>query len=87
MKRKITIEFDNLKQISYLSNLLTQEADRLQNDIHELCDGPEPYFEDGHNSAFYKYFNDIMTSLYAIADTLDDTDVLNDSIVIDKQSK
>ena len=87
MKRKIIIEFDNLQQISYLSNLLTQEADRLQNDIHELCDGSEPYFEEGHESALYKYYHDIMTSLYAIANTLDNTDVLNDSIVIDKQSK
>ena len=62
MKRKITIEFDNLTQIKYLSNLLTKEADRLQDDLHELCDGSDPFMEGGHDSHFYKYFHDIEVS-------------------------
>lgn len=84
MKRKIIIEFDNLTQINYLSNLLTKEADRLQDDIHELCEGPDPFMEGGHDSSFYKYFHDIMMSLYSIASVLNDNDILNDSIVFDK---
>ena len=85
MKRKITIEFDNLTQIKYLSNLLTKEADRLQDDLHELCDGSDPFMEGGHDSLFYKYFHDIMTSLYSIADILDNNDTLNNSIVFDNK--
>ena len=85
MKRKITIEFDNLTQIKYLSNLLTKEADRLQDDLHELCDGSDPFMEGGHDSFFYKYFHDIMTSLYSIADILDNNDTLNNSIVFDNK--
>ena len=85
MKRKITIEFGNLMQIIYLSNLLTKEADRLQDYLYELCDGSDPFMEGGHDSFFYKFFHDIMMSLYSIASVLDDNNILNDSIVFDKQ--
>ena len=84
MKRKITIVFGNPMLNKYLSNLLTKEADRLQDDLHDLCDGSDPFMEGGHDSHFYKYFYDIMMSLYSIASVLDDDDILNDSIVFDK---